>query len=73
METSEGKVETAEGEVETYECEVETSASEVETSEGKIVAIVFWDGEGILLGDFFERDTAMNCERYEQTLNKLQQ
>jgi hypothetical protein len=45
----------------------------VETSEVKTKASVFWDGEGILLGEFFERDAVMNCERHEQTLNKLQQ
>jgi len=55
-------VETSAGEVETF--------GEVETSEGKIVASIFWDGEWILLGEFFERDAVMNCE---QTLNKLQQ
>jgi hypothetical protein len=57
-----GEVETSAGEVETF--------GEVETSEGKIVASIFWDGEWILLGEFFERDAVMNCE---QTLNKLQQ
>jgi hypothetical protein len=29
------------------------------------VASVFWKREWMLLGDFFERDAVMNCERHE--------
>jgi hypothetical protein len=45
----------------------------VQTSEGKVMASVFWDSEGILLVEFLKRGDTVNSERHVQTLKKLKQ
>jgi len=40
-------------------------------SVGKIMACVFWDRKGLLLCEFMPRGTAINGDRYCETLKKL--
>ena len=35
------------------------------------MATIFWDREGVLLVNFLERGSTINCERYCETLKKL--
>jgi hypothetical protein len=45
----------------------------VQISAGNVLAIVFQDGEGILLVEFLKRGATINIERYVQTLKTLKQ
>jgi hypothetical protein len=47
--------------------------SKVQTSEGKVMASVFWESQGIVLVEFLKRGATMNSVRYVQTLRKLKQ
>jgi len=40
-------------------------------SAGKVMATVFWDQKGVLLVDFMAHGTAINADRYCETLKKL--
>jgi hypothetical protein len=43
----------------------------VQTSAGNVMAGVFWDSEGILLGEFLKRSATVNSERYVRILKKM--
>jgi len=45
----------------------------MQTAAGNIMASLFWDSEGTLLGEFLESGATFNCERNVQTLIKLKQ
>jgi hypothetical protein len=43
----------------------------VKSSACKVMAIVFWDTEGLLLVEFLKRGATLNSDQYVQTLKKL--
>jgi hypothetical protein len=45
----------------------------VQTSACKVMAMVFWDSEGNLLAECWDRDATSNSERCVQILKKLKQ
>ena len=60
VETSAGKAKTSEGKSDTSAGKMETSTGNAESSAGKVVVNVFWDGEGMLLMELFERHFVKN-------------
>jgi len=42
-----------------------------QASAGKVTLTVFWNSERVVLADFLEKETTVNCQRYIETITAL--